>query len=93
MPIPFDWESHTKDFTDYTTNEKTNREAAQDMARRIQGYVDYAREMIMKAHARQADQVNRHRREPDFDVGDRIVIIKRSEMTGRPSDKLAFPVI
>jgi hypothetical protein len=62
------------------------------MARRIQGYVDYARQMITKAQERQAAQANRHRREPDFDVGDHVVIVKQSELTSRPSDKLAFPV-
>jgi transposase InsO family protein len=92
MPMPFDWESRTKDFADCTPTERLSREAAQEAARRIQGYVDYARGMIQKAQDRQAEQANRHRREPDFDVGDRVVIVKQSELTSRPSDKLSFPV-
>jgi hypothetical protein len=48
--------------------------------------------MITKAQERQAAQANRHRREPDFDVGDHVVIVKQSELTSRPSDKLSFPV-
>jgi len=92
MPMPFDWESRTTDFADSTARERINREDAQEAARRIQGYVDYAREKIFKAQERQAAQANRHRRKPDFDVGDHVVILKQSEMTGRPSDKLSFPV-
>jgi len=92
MPMPFDWESRTKDFADCTSSEELNRQRAQEAAQRIQGYVDYAREMIAKAQKKQAEQANRHRRVPDFDVGDRVVVIKQRETTGRPSDKLSFPV-
>ena len=54
--------------------------------------MDYAREIIRKAQARQAEQTNRYRCEPDFDIDDHVVIIKKSELTDRPSDKLSFPV-
>ncbi len=73
-------------------SERVSRENAQEAAKRIQGYVDYAKQMILKAQERQAEQANRHRRKPDFDVGDCVVVIKQTEMTGRPSDKLSFPV-
>jgi len=92
MPMPFDWESRTKDFADSSSRERINRKDAQEAARRIKGYVNYARAMITKAQERQARQANRHRREPDFDVGDCVVILKQSETTSRPSDKLSFPV-
>jgi hypothetical protein len=92
MPLPFDWEARTTELQECTLRERHSRESAQEVARRIQGYVDYAREMILRAQERQAAQANRHRREPDFDVGDRVVIIKQSELTTRPSDKLSFPV-
>jgi transposase InsO family protein len=92
MPMPFDWESRTQELDDRGPRERMNREAAQEAARRIQGYVDYARQMITKAQEQQAGQANRHRREPDFDVDDHVVIVKQSDLTSRPSDKLSFPV-
>lgn len=92
MPMPFDWESRTTDFADCTPLEKLNREKAQEAAERIQGYADFARQMIARAQQKQADQANRHRRKPDFDVGDHVVILKQTEITSRPSDKLSFPV-
>ena len=93
MPLPFDWERRT-DLTQLQkgSGELLNREAAQEIATRIKGYADYARATILKAQERQAEQANRHRRKPNFDVGSRVLIIKQTEMTGRPSDKLSFPV-
>ena len=90
--MPFDWESRTRELDDCAPKERLNREIAQEIAGWIQGYVDYARQMITKAQEKQAAQANRHRREPDFDVGDHVVIVKQSELTSRPSDKLSFPV-
>ena len=49
MPMPFDWEARTQDFTDHTATDRSNYEQAQDTAQRIQGYMDYAREIIQKA--------------------------------------------
>ena len=92
MPMPFDWKVRTKDFADYTPREQRNWQEAQEAAKRIQGYVDYAWEMILRAQQKQAEQANRHRRVPDFDVGDHVVILKQSETTNRPSDKLSYPV-
>jgi transposase InsO family protein len=92
MPMPFDWESRTADLNSRSPRERLNRQEAQEAARRIQGYVEYARGMILKAQEKQVEQANRHRRAPDFDVGDHVVILKHSEITSRPSDKLSFPV-
>ena len=92
MSMPFDWEARAQELGDPEPNTPPTRLAAREVAQRIQKYVEHARRMITKAQDRQAAQANRHRREPDFDVGDRVVIIKRSELTSRPSDKLSFPV-
>ena len=91
IPLPFDWESRSK-LTDLPRAERLTREEAQKMASKIQGFVDFARSNILKAQEKQALQANRHRREPDFDVDDHVVILKRTEMTSRPSDKLDFPI-
>ena len=94
MPQAFDWNKRTKpkDLAELPKTERVNREEAQEIARRIQGYVDYARENLSKAHARQTEQANRHRRKPDFGVGDRVFIIKRTSVTDRPSSKLDYPM-
>ena len=54
MPMPFDWESRTRELDDCAPKERLNRETAQEIAGRIQGYVDYARQMITKAQEKQA---------------------------------------
>jgi hypothetical protein len=48
--------------------------------------------MITNAQEQQVTPANRHHREPDFDVGDHVVIIKQCKLTGRLSDKLSFLV-
>ena len=51
-----------------------------------------ARHQMAGAQERMRDQANRHRREPDFVVGDRVLILKKVWSTDRPSDKLEFPL-
>lgn len=95
MPMPFDWQSRTnlKDADNpLTTKERLTREEAQKAARTIQTYVEVARKVIAKAQERQARQANKHRREPDFGVGDRVFIIKKVWSTDRPSTKLDYPL-
>ena len=81
-----------EELADLPLAERVNREQAQEVAERIQGYVEFARETLFKAQARQAEQANRQRREPDFGVGDRVFIIKRTTLTDRPSSKLDYPM-
>jgi len=94
MPQTFDWTQRTtgEELADLPLAERVNREQAQEVAERIQGYVEFARETLFKAQARQAEQANRQRREPDFGVGDRVFIIKRTTLTDRPSSKLDYPM-
>ena len=93
MPMLFDWESCTKNFADSTARKRLNRKDAQEATHWIQGYVEFTCNRIFKAQQRQTGQANRHRREPDFDVGDHVVILKQSEVTSCPGDKLSFPII
>jgi hypothetical protein len=94
MPKPYDWEKRTQDWSDIPRQEKLNRTDAQQVAKTIQGYVELARETMGKAQERMRSQANAHRREPDFEVGDTVRVLRKtySTTTDRPSDKLEFPL-
>jgi hypothetical protein len=84
----FDWRKRT-DLTDGVSDgDRTNRQMAQDFARRAKKAWDLAREGLEKAQEQQAAQANKKRREPDFDVGDEVYISKKGWSTDRPSTKL-----
>jgi hypothetical protein len=51
MPLPFDWETRTGEGM-MTGKEKVTREEAQEIARTIQGFVDYAREQGQRVQSR-----------------------------------------
>lgn len=80
--------------TDYPPVERLNCDDGQKMVKTIKGYIDYARESLAAAQEKQREQANRHRREPDFDVGSCVRIIKKtySRTTDTPTDKLDFPL-
>lgn len=93
MPMQFDWENRTTDFKGLPAKERLNRQEAQVVAQTIRGYVDTARATIAEAQQRQKAAADAHRREPDFDVGDKVFILKRAGTAAdRPSDKLDFPL-
>ena len=62
---------------DLSARERLNREEAQKIADTIHGYVEEARANLTKAQERMAKQANKHRRVPDFDVGDKVYIWKK----------------
>jgi transposase InsO family protein len=81
----FDW----REISDTASvKEKLNRTDAQEFARRIQEAWKNAREGMKLAQVRYQAQANRHRREPDFTVGDRVWVRTKSWRTHRPSHKL-----
>lgn len=91
MPAFAEWKTFTP-LEDLPTAERLSRQEARDAALKIQGYIEQARAAIIQAQRKQAIQANKHRRVPDFDVGDKVSIIKKNWSTdGRPSDKLDFP--
>lgn len=93
MPLHFDWEHRTASFKGLSTREKLSRQDAQKTADILRTYFQVAKRANMAAQKRMVRQANKHRREPDFDVGDYVYIIKKSWSTDRPSDKLDFPMI
>lgn len=91
--LPFDWKARSKlNKSDMPRTERLNRKDAQDIAKKIQEFIDMARKQQSDANERSARQANRHRREPDFKVGDRVFIIRQTVHTDRPSDKLDRPL-
>ena len=65
----FDWNRPT---SPQTVREKLSRQEAQQYAKRLESAWETARENIKKAQKSMKKQVNRHRREPDFDVKDSV---------------------
>lgn len=90
--LPFDWERQTRREDMGSVQERLSRQEAQRTARTLQGYIDKARAAMQEAQDRMVEQANRHRREPDFGIGDYVFIIKKTWVTDRPSDKLDFPL-
>jgi len=71
-----------------TPHEKLTRQEAQAFVRRTWDAVNWARGNLARAQERQTRQANRHRREPDFEVGDRVYVTRKGWATDRPSIKL-----
>jgi transposase InsO family protein len=93
MPEFYDWETRTA-LQDCPLQERLNRQEGQRLLTVVKGYVDYAKDCMQMAQVRQVEQANRHRREPDFDVGDYVRIIKKTwaRTTDTPTDKLDMPL-
>jgi hypothetical protein len=94
MPKLYDWEPMARPLDEATVTERRNRQEARDVASTIHDYVEHAREMMGRAQQRMVEQANRHRKAPDFDVGDHVRVIRKtwSSPTARVSDKLDFPL-
>src|SRR5690606_32865529 len=78
----FDWTEDIPPLKD------VDRQAAEERARKLEEVWKATRERISKAQEAQAAQANKHRREVDFLVGDKVYLSLRSYRTNRPSRKL-----
>ncbi|ESZ89752.1 hypothetical protein SBOR_9865 [Sclerotinia borealis F-4128] len=85
--VEWDWKEHNSDPLD-----KINIQEAREFATRAHGAWEFARNQIQHAQDRMAQQHNKHRREPDFKVGDMVWLDSRYYKTQRPSRKLDFPI-
>ncbi|KAK4206371.1 hypothetical protein QBC37DRAFT_407179 [Rhypophila decipiens] len=95
MRVSFDWRNATDLHAlrkDLPKTELEVRKEAQEVAKRVEERIAIARQNITAAQERQVRQANKARREPDFDVGDRVFIVKKVYRTDRPSRKLDFPL-
>ena len=81
--VSFDW-SGPEPPRRLTANEREGR-AWVDRMHKIW---DFARNNILSSQQRQKTQADKHRREVDFDVGDKVLVTNRNWDTGRPSRKL-----
>jgi hypothetical protein len=86
--LHFDWEERTRKAA--TPRETLTRKEAQAFASRAHEAVEWARKNLAAAQDRQAKQANKHRREPDFQVGDRVYITRKGWASERPSVKLDY---
>lgn len=84
--LHFDWEERTRQAS--TPRETLTRREAQAFASRTHKAVEWARKNLAIAQDRQAKQANKHRREPDFKVGDKVYIVRKGWTSDRPSIKL-----
>jgi len=95
--VSFDWNRPSLEST--PSANRINREDAQKLVKRMEEIWNFARDSMAKAQERQRVQANKHRREIDFEVGDRVYVSTKHWNTGRRSRKLAdqmagpFPII
>lgn len=88
--LDFDWRD--AEYKPKTVREKLSRDEAKAQTHRIQEAVEWARKQMAKSQEEMRTFANRKRREPDFDVGSKVFVTKKTWRTDRPSDKLDFPL-
>jgi hypothetical protein len=79
--MSFDW----RDQATLTTNERE----ASNMLTRLHDIWQEAKQQAMKSQQMQIQQVNKHRREVDFDVNDYVFVTTKDWLQDRPSRKLS----
>jgi len=81
--VSFDWKK-PEPARRLTVNEQEGRA----WVSRMHKIWEFAKDNISSSQQRQKAQADRHRREVDFDVGDKVFVTNRNWNTGRPSRKL-----
>jgi hypothetical protein len=81
----FDWQAPRNPAT---AREKLSQEEAQAIARRMHDAWERARTIMKESQQKKERDVNPHRREPDFQPGDKVWISTKNIKTERPSRKL-----
>ena len=82
----FDWESQV---SSSTPKEKLNRDEAKSLVARLHESWQRAKETMAQTQERYTRQANKHRREVDFGVGDKVWVTTKHWKNDRPSRKLA----
>lgn len=82
----WDWSARTR--KDCEPRELMNRKDAANFARRAFAAQEWAKKNLIVAQQRQKNAADRHRREIDFGVGDKVMLSTKGLRCGRPSKKL-----
>ena len=69
--------------------ERLTRQEAQSLVPRLHQSWKAAQDNMAQAQKRYVTQANKHRREPDFGVGDKVWVSAKHWKTDRPSKKLS----
>jgi transposase InsO family protein len=85
----FDWETQVDPQAADTPKERLNRDEAKALVTRLHESWQRAQEDMARSQERYAAQANRHRREPDFGIGDKVWVSTKHWKSDRPSQKLA----
>jgi hypothetical protein len=80
----FDWDTPTA----ATPKEKLNQEEAKKVVKKLQEAWETARTIMKEAQDKKRRDIDPHRREVDFNVGDRVWVSTKNWKTERPSHKL-----
>jgi hypothetical protein len=80
----FDWDTPAPT----SDPERLSQERAKAMVTRMYEAIEKAKEFMAKAQDKKSRDVNAHRREVDFEVGDKVWVSTRNWKTQRPSHKL-----
>ena len=88
--ISFNWERPEGPQTVY---KKLSYKEAQQYARRLEEVQTVAYKNLEKAQKLIEQQVNKHRREPNFTKGDKVQVITKNQKTERPSRKLDYKIV
>ena len=88
----YDWAKRTREDGFQGLKDRVSRKDAQRLVKSLHDVQEIARASIKRQQDRMTVQANKHRREPDFGVGDWVIIRKKVSSTDRPSDKLDYPM-
>jgi transposase InsO family protein len=80
----FDWNTPVA----ATVQEQLSQERARQLATRMHQTIKKGRELMARAQSKKETDVNRHRREIDFAVGDQVYVSTKNWKTQRPSKKI-----
>ena len=87
--ISFNWE---RPEGPQTVREKLSYKEAQKYARRLEEVQTVAYKNLEKAQKSIEQQVNKHRRKPDFTIGNKVQVTTKNQKTERPSRKLDYKI-
>ena len=69
-----------------------NQQEIQQYAKRIEGALTYVKELLQRAQTQQQTQANKYRKAIDFELEDKVYMIRKGWRTDRLSDKLDYPL-